>query len=141
MGDIIVHDRSFYRYLSAFALAILVAGQMTVRVAAQTSAETLQQAWDTALNADHGLKASRDTTAAARSQLAAAKAARLPSLNVDADYLAVSKLPELKADLLGQSFQIPVAQRNGVIASSSATLPIYTGGRIEHGISAASSAG
>jgi outer membrane protein TolC len=140
MGDTIVHGRSFYGYVSGFVLAVLILGQITSSAAAQTSAETLQQAWDIALNADHGLKASRDTTAAARSQLAAAKAARLPSLNVDADYLAVSKLPELKADLLGQSFQIPVAQRNGVIASSSATLPIYTGGRIEHGISAASSA-
>lgn len=135
-----MHDRSFFRYFGAFLLTILVLGQLTGSVAAQTPPETLQQAWDIALNADHGLKASRDTTAAARSQLAAAKAARLPSLSVDADYLAVSELPELKTSLLNQSFQIPVAQRNGVIASSSVTLPIYTGGRIEHGIAAASSA-
>jgi len=139
MGDTIVQNRSFYGYVSAFALAILISGQIVSSAAAQTSAETLQQAWDIAQSADHGLRASHDETASARSQLSAAKAARLPSLNADANYLAVSKLPELKADLLGQSFQIPVAQRNGVIASSSVTLPLYTGGRIEHGIAAASS--
>jgi outer membrane protein TolC len=40
---------------------------------------------------------------------------------------------------MGQSFQIPILQRNGAVYSATATLPIYTGGRIEHGIAAASS--
>ncbi|RLA03865.1 MAG: hypothetical protein DRQ45_02040 [Gammaproteobacteria bacterium] len=49
-------------------------------VTTPVSAETLQQAWDTALAVDHGLKAVQENTAAAAEQVQAAEAARLPSL-------------------------------------------------------------
>ena len=130
-----MHDCRLQKFLSIFSLAVLLVTQMTTNAAA----ETLEQAWAAALAADHGLTASRDNSAAAGSQLEAAKTARLPSLEMNADYVALSELPTLKADLLGQSFQIPLMQRNGAVYSATATLPIYTGGRIEHGIAAASS--
>jgi outer membrane protein len=130
-----MHDCRLQKFLSIFSLAILLVMQMATNAAA----ETLEQAWAAALAADHGLKASRLNTAAADRQLSAAKAARLPSAGMSADYIAVTELPSLKADLLGQSFQIPLLQRNGAVYNATATLPIYTGGRIEHGIAAASS--
>jgi outer membrane protein len=116
-----------------------LAGLLVALMASNAAAETLEQAWAAALAADHGLRASRDNSAAAASQLAAAKSARLPVLATGADYFALTNLPELKADLLSQSFQIPLAQRNSVLYDATATLPLYTGGRIEHGIAAASS--
>ena len=135
MRDSIKIKNRLYKASRAVLLAALVTSQMT----SLASAETLEQAWAAALAADHGLKASRQNTAAADRQLAAAKAARLPSAGMSADYIAVTELPSLKADLLGQSFQIPLLQRNGAVYNATATLPIYTGGRIEHGIAAASS--
>jgi outer membrane protein TolC len=116
-----------------------LAGLLVAVMASNAAAENLEQAWTIARDADHGLKASRDNSAAAASQLAAAKSARLPVVATGVDYFALTNLPELKADLLSQSFQIPLAQRNSVLYDATATLPIYTGGRIEHGISAASS--
>jgi outer membrane protein TolC len=116
-----------------------LAGLLVAVMASNAAAETLEQAWTIARDADHGLKASRDNSAAAASELAAAKSARLPVLATGVDYFALTNLPELKADLLSQSFQIPLAQRNSVLYDATATLPIYTGGRIEHGIAAAAS--
>jgi outer membrane protein TolC len=130
-----MHDYRLQKFSNVFSLAILLVALMTTTAAA----ETLEQAWAAALAADHGLKASRDNSAAAGKQLAAAKTARLPFLEMGGDYVALSELPTLKADLLGQSFQIPLMQRNGAVYNATATLPIYTGGRIEHGIAAASS--
>ena len=130
-----MHDYRLQKFSNVFSLAILLVALMTTTAAA----ETLEQAWAAALAADHGLKASRDNSAAAGKQLAAAKTARLPFLEMGGDYVALSELPTLKADLLGQSFQIPLMQRNGAVYNATATLPIYTGGRIQHGIAAASS--
>ncbi len=130
-----MHDYRSQKFLGVFTLVGLLAALM----ASNAAAETLEQAWAAALAADHGLKASRDNSAAAASQLAAAKSAHLPALETGADYFALTNLPELKADLLSQSFQIPLAQRNSVVYDATATLPIYTGGRIEHNIAAASS--
>ena len=130
-----MHDYRSQKFLGVFTLVGLLAALM----ASNAAAETLEQAWAAALAADHGLKASRDNSAAAGKQLAAAKTARLPSLEMGGDYVALSELPTLKADLLSQSFHIPLMQRNGAVYNATATLPIYTGGRIEYGIAAASS--
>ena len=73
-----MHDYRLQKFLSVFSLAGLLVAQM----ASNAAAETLEQAWAAALAADHGLKASRDNSAAAGKQLAAAKTARLPSLEM-----------------------------------------------------------
>jgi outer membrane protein TolC len=83
------------------------------------------------------LRASRENTAAAASQLEAAQSTRLPSVSLEAGYTALDNTPTSKADLLGQSLQMPVAQRESVVYKAMATLPLYTGGRIEGGIDAA----
>jgi outer membrane protein TolC len=128
-----MHDYHLRKKSYVFSLA----GLLVAVMASNAAAETLEQAWTIARDADHGLKASRDNSVAAANQLAAAKSARLPVLSMGANYFALTNLPELKADLLSQSFQIPLAQRNSVLYDATATLPIYTGGRIEHGIAAA----
>jgi outer membrane protein TolC len=114
--------------LAALAAALL---------SGNAAAESLQQAWDTALSVDHGLKASRESSAAAASLLEAAKSARLPNVALEAGYTALGETPAAKVDFFGQSLQMPLAQKDSAAYRAMATLPLYTGGRIERGIDAA----
>lgn len=111
--------------LAALAAALL---------AGNAAAESLQQAWDTALSVDRGLKASRESSAAAASLLEAAKSARLPNVALEAGYTALGETPAAKVDFFGQ---MPLAQKGSAAYRAMATLPLYTGGRIERGIDAA----
>ncbi|MBE0454709.1 MAG: TolC family protein [Roseovarius sp.] len=101
------------------------------------AAESLQQAWGTALAVDRGLKASHEGTAAAASLLEAAKSARLPNVALEAGYTALGETPAAQVDFFGQSLQMPLAQRESAAYKAMATLPLYTGGRITRGINAA----
>ena len=114
--------------LAALAAALL---------AGNAAAESLQQAWDTALSVDRGLKASRESTAAAANLLDAAKSARLPNVALEAGYTALGETPAARVDFFGQSLQMPLAQKDSAAYRAMATLPLYTGGRIERGIDAA----
>ncbi|ABE47410.1 TolC family protein [Polaromonas sp. JS666] len=114
--------------LAALAAALL---------AGNAAAESLQQAWDTALTVDRGLKASRESSAAAASLLEAAKSARLPNVALEAGYTALGETPAAKVDFFGQSLQMPLAQKGSAAYRAMATLPLYTGGRITRGIDAA----
>ncbi|NNK02633.1 MAG: TolC family protein [Desulfatitalea sp.] len=100
------------------------------------AAESLQQAWDMAIAVDLGLKASRQGTLAAASQLKAAQSARLPGVSLEAGYTVLDNEPTFKADLLGQSLQLPMAQETSAGCKAMTTLPLYTGGRIQNGIDA-----
>jgi outer membrane protein TolC len=114
--------------LAALAAALL---------AGNAAAESLQQAWDTALGVDRGLKASRESSAAATSLLEAAKSARLPNVALEAGYTALGETPAARVDFFGQSLQMPLAQKDSAAYRAMATLPLYTGGRITRGIDAA----
>ncbi len=114
-----------------------LAGLAAVLLAGNAAAESLQQAWDTALSVDRGLRASRENTAAAASLLAAAKSSRLPNVALEAGYTALDDTPAIRADFFGQSLKMPVAQQNSAAYRAMATLPLYTGGRIARGIDAA----
>ena len=124
------HSIQVRRLLSLVGLAAAM-------LAGNAAAESLQQAWDTALAVDRGLKASREGTAAATSLLEAAKSARLPNVALEAGYTALNETPAAQVDLLGQSLQMPLAQRESAAYKAMATLPLYTGGRITRGIDAA----
>ncbi|HMM45722.1 MAG TPA: TolC family protein [Candidatus Macondimonas sp.] len=114
-----------------------LAGLAAVLLAGNAAAESLQQAWDTALAADRSLKATRENTAAAADLLEAAKSARLPNVALEAGYTALDQTPAAKAEFFGQSLQMPLAQKESGAYKAMATLPLYTGGRIERGIDAA----
>lgn len=114
-----------------------LASLAAVLLAGNAAAESLQQAWDTALAVDRGLKAARENTGAAASLLEAAKSARLPNVSLEAGYTALDKTPAAKAEFFGQSLQMPLAQKESGAYKAMATLPLYTGGRIERGIEAA----
>lgn len=112
-------------------------GLAAALLAGNAAAESLQQAWDTALAVDRGLKASRENTSAAASLLDAAKSARLPNVALEAGYTALGETPAAQVDFFGQSLQMPLAQRESAAYKAMATLPLYTGGRIARGIDAA----
>jgi len=102
-------------------------------------AETLEQAWAIALEADHGLKAVKENSAAAAEQLAAAKSARLPNLSVAAGYTAMENDLAAKASLGGVNVDVPMGERESHSYQATVSLPIYTSGKISGGINAASS--
>ncbi len=120
--------------------ALPIAALAALILAGEATAEPLQQAWDTALAVDRGLKAARETTAASAEQAQAAKSARLPNVALEAGYTALDKTPAAKAGFFGQSLEMPLSQRDSFAYKAMATLPLYTGGRIERGIEAATSA-
>src|SRR5208283_5854052 len=62
-------------------------------------AETLETAWAVALNADQRIKASEWDVSAAQSGWNAARAERMPSLTMGAEYYAISQSPDFVATL------------------------------------------
>jgi len=99
--------------------------------------ETLQQAWETALVADHRLAAAREQRGAAAEHLEAAKAVRLPGLSLQAGYSMLDNEPAAKAHLGPVPMEFPVAEKSALSWQAMATWPLYTGGRIQAGIEAA----
>jgi len=56
-------------------------------------AETLEEAWETGLKADHLLKAAGENTISRQAELDAAKGGRFPTLNVGAGYFILDNEP------------------------------------------------
>lgn len=101
------------------------------------SAETLEEAWDSAINNNHQIKAAETDTSAAEQQLYSAEGQRLPELNVSTGYTQLSETPAAQTEIGGQTARFNTSQPGSMNAQAIATLPIYTGGRISHNISAA----
>lgn len=114
------------------------------------TAENLDNAWQMALSQNKRIEAARQNQSAALKQIAIAKAARLPNLALNAEYLTLDNSPTLNGNSLamlpnapvGQGlvnvpFEVQLADDNAMLYSAVATLPLYTSGRISAGISAA----
>ena len=100
-------------------------------------AETLQEAWLDVVKVDYTLKAMKENTRASEHQLGAAKAARLPSLSLDAAYTVMENDPTAIANFQGLAFQLPMAEQESLQYRATTTVPIYTSGQISQGIEAA----
>ncbi len=101
------------------------------------SAQTLQQAWDIALQVDHSIKAAEEQSAAAAQQSQAARSARLPVVSVAAGYTALDNAPASRVNLGPTPSEFPISEKDSLSYQASATLPLYTSGRISRGIDAA----
>jgi outer membrane protein len=101
-------------------------------------AETLEDAWKIALSVDNRVRASHKTTQSFEQTLAAAKAARLPSLGMGSGYTVLNHEPTAKfaGPSLGTT-EIPTAEDRSFYFNTTATLPLYTSGLISNGIDAA----
>jgi outer membrane protein TolC len=103
-------------------------------------AETLEQAWNAAIGNNHQIKSAEADTHASEQQLYSAQGQRLPDLTVASGYTQLNESPAAKANFLGQTAQFTTSQAGSVKAQAMASLPIFTSGRISHGIQAAEAA-
>lgn len=104
------------------------------------SAETLDDAWNNAIDNNHQIKAAKANINASDQQLQATENQRLPTLNVSSGYTQFSETPTAKTDIGGRTALFSMAQPGSVKAQAIASLPIYTGGKITHNINAAQAA-
>ncbi len=118
--------RHFFRISPLLGLLITIPVQ----------AETLQQAWEIALSENHSLKAAQETVAAAEEQLQAAKAIRLPGLSFRSGYTARDNEPRLMATMGSTTIDLPVENQYSLAYQATASIPLYTSGRITSGIDA-----
>jgi len=103
-------------------------------------AETLEQAWNIAIDKNHQIKAAQADTSASEQQLYSAQGQRLPELNVGSGYTQYSETPAAIANFGGLSGQFNTSQAGSVKAQAIASVPVFTSGRISHNINAAESA-
>ena len=100
--------------------------------------ETIEQAWEVALAANHSLRAANRTTESAEEHHDAAKSQRLPTLAVHGDYLAKNDPSIVNISELGipSVDQFQVDEKTSYSYGASVSIPLYTNGRIRHGIDA-----
>jgi len=104
-------------------------------------AETLEDAWKTALSVDHHLQASHKNMEAGRQYLLAAKAARMPALNFESGYTILNQDPS--ALINSPAFpvkEMPVSEDKSLSYKATLTVPLFTSGLISRNIDAANAA-
>jgi outer membrane protein TolC len=110
---------------------------MSLFLTTTVHAETLEDAWTAALNANHQIKAAQANTDVSQEQLQAAEGSLLPDLNVGTGYTQYNETPSAKTNIEGKAAQFAMQQMGSVRAQAMASLPIYTSGKITHNINAA----
>ena len=102
-------------------------------------AETLDDAWEAALTTDHSLRAAHWKTESAEQNFAAARSQRMPSLTVDGGYNAKNNPSAVNISELGLPVgQFPADEKQSLSYGANISMPLYTSGKISHGIDAAS---
>ncbi len=122
------------RLLSAFAICLIVFDNPAA------GAETLEQAWQLAIENNHRIKSAKAATGASTQQLFSAQGQRFPEVKINGGYTQLSETPAIQTDLLGLSAEFPTGQAGSGNAKAIVSVPVYTGGRISHNISAAEAA-
>jgi len=102
--------------------------------------ETLSQAWAVALQVDHQLAAKRLDASAASQSLHSAQAERWPLFGIESAYNLRSDEPSFRINsaaipLAARTF--PYAQDESFSYHAKIEIPLYTSGRIGHGVEAA----
>jgi len=103
-------------------------------------AESLEDAWTTALSADYRLKAAQMQTESAKQQVAAAKAQRLPDLRLEGGYTVMDNAPVAVVDFSIPGLALdgfPLTEDNSFAYQATTRLPLFTSGRISRAIDAA----
>jgi outer membrane protein len=102
--------------------------------------ETLEQAWAAAQSADGGLRAQHWSESAAEQATMSARAERWPVVGLDGSYTGRTAEPSFKIFFEGLPLPpttFPYEQTENFAARAKIDYPLYTGGRIQHGIAAA----
>ena len=99
--------------------------------------DSLERAWSEAIASAHRLKASHKSSEAAREVFSAAKSTRYPSLTAEGGHFWLDQAPSAVVSLPGLP-GLPVALDDQFWAGRvTATLPLFTSGRISSGVDAA----
>ncbi len=101
--------------------------------------ETLEQAWAIALGANQELEARRRTVSAAEERLWSARGQRWPEVGVESSYMVRSGEPSFRFEsggMLLPTIRLPYEQDESFACRAQIELPLYTSGRIGHGIAA-----
>jgi outer membrane protein TolC len=106
----------------------------------QSHLETLEQAWATALTVDQRLEAKRWSLSSSEASLRSAQAQRWPTVGLEGSYVVRSDEPAFKFEFSG--IPLPTntfryAQDENFAFRTKVDFPLYTSGRIRHGIAAA----
>ena len=103
--------------------------------------ETLEAAWAIAAEVDPGQDALHAETGAARADLRAAQALRLPTVDVSAAYVHVGDPPSTTIALPVFGVALPISgDRDFAVGGASLSYPLYSGGQIGNAIAGARSA-
>lgn len=121
-----------YGFRNFYGVFTLLGLMLTVSL----NAETLPQAWETALAVNYNIKAAKESICAAREQLKAAQAIRLPGVTLQSGYTARDHESQLSGELMGLTFALPIENKSSFSYQATATIPLYTNGRITSGINA-----
>jgi outer membrane protein len=108
------------RRILALALSVL---------AGEARAENLRDAWAIALGTNPQLQASRQTSASAGAELASSRSARLPQIQTQSGQAFLTN-PVSVPSSSGQPKPASGGQEQFTISAITATVPLYTGGRI-----------
>jgi outer membrane protein TolC len=127
-----------FHHSSAIIFPILLSGLLLLH-ASTTRAETLQQAWQRAIEHNYRLKSATAQTQASRQQLSAAQGQRLPQLNIGGSYTQLSETPSAKTQIGGREAVFAMSEPSSGNAKALVTLPVFTSGRISHNIESAKS--
>ena len=103
-------------------------------------AETLEEAWQTALSTDQLIQASHKSVESSRQALSAATAQRLPSVAIESGYTVLNHAPA--AAINSPQFPVkdfPTAEDKSLSYNTTLSVPLFTSGRISNGIDAANS--
>ncbi len=127
------------RYISITYTALSLLGTLFL-ISSAVFAETLEDAWKTALTADQRLQASHKNVESSRQTLSAATAERLPALAIECGYTVLNHAPA--ASINNPQFpikQFPTAEDKSLSYKTMLSIPLFTSGRISNGIDAARS--
>lgn len=143
-------NASALRFVSWTAVSLLL-------LVSNVSAETLEQAWEIAIRENYQLQARQQISAAGSAGAEAARRARLPKITNATSYTVLSERPEFRVDLSGlnsslassmgglaqtnpqlagalmsmpSSMTSPLTNKDTMLSTTQAILPIFTGGKI-----------
>ncbi len=120
---------------------IILPAAVFVSLPLVANGESLEDAWQRSLAADLLLLASHDQVEAASQELAAAKSARLPNVSANAGLTRFNEPPAFDFSGAGVPATLPLfGDENLEMAGATVTLPLFAGGSINSGISAAAAA-
>lgn len=115
-------------------------GVILAFAAQSVNAETLEQAWNSAIATNHRIKAAQADIGAYDEKLYAAEGQQLPSVNLNAGYTQLSATPTAQTNFDNQTARFVTAQDGFFKTQAMVTIPVFSSGMVSHHINSAEAA-